>query len=480
MANKKDLSEAQRYSQRRLVTAFTSGIPGGMELAPKRNLTPVLVGLGLTAIAILAGLFYGILSPSLPPDWSNNKLIVAKDSAARYVSIDGTLHPVINTVSARLLIPPDSYEVISVKDDQLENLPIGNTLGILGAPDALPNKSSLISGSITSCADQQKLVGFMSTKPQARVDPSAAAVVSTPQHHYLVTGSGRHQLPDDAPIRDNFLRTYGLSQAPEQEVPIQWINLFEKGSEIGPVHVPDEGQRIQVGNRSYLVGSIIRQNDNGGNYYVVQKDGSLSSLDKFSYDLYALAKGPELTDPLKVGAEELGTFTNSRDRIIPQDWPTRRLETQNDQMTPCAVLDLQALGQNRKETQGQAHLASRKRVDNGTRDDKVTPQSRVKVSGGSGTLVRTMLGKQADRGNLYIIDTTGTAYPLPDATDDTIRRLGYTRADIRPIPRAWIDIFNIGVDLTQQAAGSEPVVATVSGKPTSSPDRTDEAQEGLD
>lgn len=105
MANKKDLAEAQSYSRRRLVTAFSSGIPDGVELTPKKNQSPVIVGVGLTVIAILVSLFYGMVSPSLPDGWENNKLIVAKNSAARYVSSNGTLHPVINAISARLLIP---------------------------------------------------------------------------------------------------------------------------------------------------------------------------------------------------------------------------------------------------------------------------------------------------------------------------------------------------------------------------------------
>lgn len=78
MANKKDLAEAQSYSRRRLVTAFSSGIPDGVELTPKKNQSPVIVGVGLTVIAILVSLFYGMVSPSLPDGWENNKLIVAK------------------------------------------------------------------------------------------------------------------------------------------------------------------------------------------------------------------------------------------------------------------------------------------------------------------------------------------------------------------------------------------------------------------
>ena len=64
MADKKDLSEAQSYSRRRLVTAFTSGIPDGVELMPKKNQTPVIVGVGLTIIAMLISICLLYTSPS--------------------------------------------------------------------------------------------------------------------------------------------------------------------------------------------------------------------------------------------------------------------------------------------------------------------------------------------------------------------------------------------------------------------------------
>ena len=57
MANKKDLAEAQSYSRRRLVTAFSSGIPDGVELTPKKNQTPVIVGVVLTDEAMPVRLF---------------------------------------------------------------------------------------------------------------------------------------------------------------------------------------------------------------------------------------------------------------------------------------------------------------------------------------------------------------------------------------------------------------------------------------
>ena len=66
MATKKDLIEAQGFSRRRLLSAFTSGAPGGKELDPAKPLRAVAGGIALTAILILGGLFYSFLRPGLP------------------------------------------------------------------------------------------------------------------------------------------------------------------------------------------------------------------------------------------------------------------------------------------------------------------------------------------------------------------------------------------------------------------------------
>ena len=123
MATKKDLIEAQAFSRRRLLTAFTSGAPGGTELEPAKPLRAVVAGLALAAIVILAGVFYGLVRPGLPADWQNNALILVSDTGARYVSRDGTLHPVLNTASARLLMPAGEYRVISTDQSAIGGHP---------------------------------------------------------------------------------------------------------------------------------------------------------------------------------------------------------------------------------------------------------------------------------------------------------------------------------------------------------------------
>ena len=296
MANKKDLAEAQSYSRRRLVTAFSSGIPDGVELTPKKNQSPVIVGVGLTVIAILVSLFYGMVSPSLPDGWENNKLIVAKNSAARYVSSNGTLHPVINAISARLLIPSSDFKVLTVADDQLKNIPIGSTIGILGAPDSLPEENNLIAGSINSCVSDSNITTTLSNASSQVTDTATAIVANVDGISYLVNGSHRYQLPQEATLRDAFLRAFGIPETASTDATAQWINLFEQGSPIEQISVDGAGNSITVHGVEALVGSVVmQQGDAKKTKYVVRSDGSLFPLTDFTYGLYITGKTDEFT-----------------------------------------------------------------------------------------------------------------------------------------------------------------------------------------
>ena len=201
MANKKDLAEAQSYSRRRLVTAFSSGIPDGVELTPKEK--PDSRNSGCRAYRH---------SNTCQPFLRHGKSIIArrlgeqqahrrKNSAARYVSSNGTLHPVINAISARLLIPSSDFKVLTVADDQLKNIPIGSTIGILGTPDSLPEENNLIAGSINSCVSDSNITTTLSNASSQVTDTATAIVANVDGISYLVNGSHRYQLPQEATLQ---------------------------------------------------------------------------------------------------------------------------------------------------------------------------------------------------------------------------------------------------------------------------------------
>ena len=66
MATKKDLIEAQGFSRRRLLSAFTGGAPGGKELDPAKPLRAVVAGVALTIGVILVGVSVSYTHLTLP------------------------------------------------------------------------------------------------------------------------------------------------------------------------------------------------------------------------------------------------------------------------------------------------------------------------------------------------------------------------------------------------------------------------------
>ena len=138
MASNKEILEAQRYNRRRLVTAFMSGTPGGRELEPRSLGRPLVAGLVIAAVLALVGVVMGWFAPVLPSGWQNDTLVIVKGSGARFFSIDGTLRPVANVTSARLLADPSSFQTAEVDASALDGIPRGAEVGIPEAPDLVP------------------------------------------------------------------------------------------------------------------------------------------------------------------------------------------------------------------------------------------------------------------------------------------------------------------------------------------------------
>ena len=114
MPSNKEILEAQRYNRRRLITAFTSGIPGGRELESKSPFVPLIVGSVVVAIMLGVGIVMSRFAPTLPQDWQDSTLIVVKGTGARYYTIRGVLRPVTNITSARLMSEAGKYKTSEV------------------------------------------------------------------------------------------------------------------------------------------------------------------------------------------------------------------------------------------------------------------------------------------------------------------------------------------------------------------------------
>jgi len=446
MATKKDLVEAQSFSKRRLTTAFVSGAPGGREVEPHRPMKAVIGGLALTVVLVIGSLAFGWLRGSLPENWGNDKLVIAKTSGARYVSIKDTLHPVLNTTSARLLIPAKNFEVITVADDKLATKKRGSTIGILGAPDSLTPPKSLTNSGWVSCLGTEGGVAT-GVGPSVRSTPTApgASVVMTGSQAFILVGGMRY--PVSAKNLSAVTLALGLDGRPPRPAPAVWTNLFALGPDIAPLSIEGFGKPAPGLPPGATVGTVLAVGNSGqsARRYLVNSAGGLEPLPDFAHALYRIGSGSN-TEDLPVTPAQVTQLKVQPQRVALRQWPNALPTLVAD--TPCASLT--------------AKVGTRPSValSTSTTVRPVAGVNKVAVDLGTGSLVRAIGAGSISAGPLLAIDQTGTSYAIDGSTPDLLQRLGYDPVDVAPVPQAWVELFHTGPVLSVKAAQTTVAAAS--------------------
>ncbi|MRG58881.1 type VII secretion protein EccB [Agromyces sp. CFH 90414] len=449
MATKKDLIEAQTFSRRRLLTAFTGGAPGGKELEPSKPLIAVITGIVLSVMLVLGGVFYGLIRPGLPNDWQNNRLIVAGDTGARFVSIEGVLYPVVNTASARLLIPAGQFEVITTDRGTLSGIEIGRSIGIVGAPDELPEPSALIHDAWAACLPEGRTsVVALSSNPVAAPAAGVGLAVTRGDEAFVVAGDRRYAVDDEQVSA--VLRAAGLGTVGEREVEGRWLELYTEGEPLAPLVIdgagaPVTGTSLRVGEAVHAAGSPEADR------YLVTAAGELAPLSPLAYQLYLLGTGAELGEAREISPAEIAGLTTASARAGGADWPTDVLGELSAGDIPCAVLD----------TSGEAPTTRLGMAERELPD--VSAAGAVAMQRGAGAVVAAG-GSGTDRATTtFVIDATGTAFPVPGSDPEPLQRLGYGEDDVTPVTNAWIAFFPTGPALSPAAAADTAEPASADG-----------------
>ncbi|MGO3146144.1 MAG: type VII secretion protein EccB [Leucobacter sp.] len=442
MATKKDLIEAQKFSRNRLLSAFIGGAPGGKELEPAKPLRAVFGGIALTAMVIIAGVFVGLLSPGLPGGWENNRLVVARDTGARYVSVEGVLHPVINTVSARVLIPANEYAVVSVNQSSLAGIPIGGTIGILGGPDTLPQAEDLDGTHWLSCSTQDNTEVWLGGQDRKAAPLNSGTVVTRDGETFVIGDGTSYAIPSGHETA--VLRAIGLENVEPRAVRGDWLALFEVGGDLTPIEIPGAGDT--VAGQPYPVGTVIHPTGSpASENYLLTNDGALAPLTPLAHRLYLLGDGGDgLGTPVEVGPAAIATLPTAKP-AGSATWPVDAFvpaPTDGSNDAPCATLSGSKNDQHTALSTVSAAVAPTAPIAGG---------ATVHVPENVGALVRG--GKT---GSLVLIDSTGTSYQLPGGVGTNAKQLGYEASSVVTVPAEWIRLLPAGPELTVEAAGSTP------------------------
>ncbi len=334
MASKRDLVEAHAYNRRRLVSAFLSGAPGGREVESVSRSRPVVAGVTLGGLLVGGAAIAGLFAQPLPDGWENGYVVIGKTSAARFVTIKGTLHPVLNATSARLILPSDKgFEVLVVDDSKIAATPHGSTLGILGAPDDLPPAASLVQTGWVSCFDGTKPTLTIGTAAApAYADASGLTVTVTGSGkdvRYLLAAGRRYVIPTAS--YDPVKQYLGQLETP-QAVTGTWVDLFNPGSDLtfesfgfrdrALVGKPLTGQ-YTLGNKLANVGQLVVNKDQNDAMSVMVANGTIP-LTPFAAAVYQAVAPDGLGKPVTVSNDDLSRIQPSDTAgFVPEDWPTR-------------------------------------------------------------------------------------------------------------------------------------------------------------
>jgi type VII secretion protein EccB len=256
--SRRDHVQAYQFAVERLVRATVVGNRTGSDAPLRRSGLGVSIGIALSVLLCGGALVYGLISPAPSSAWRNpGSIIVEKETGTSYLLLGGQLHPTANYASARLLAGQNSSVQI-VPRAQLTGIPVGATLGISGAPDDLPDSSSLLPGSWALCSRRTGGVvldlapaGHTTPAPQGERVFVVSSNASDPAE-YLVWNSVKYPLP-----QQTVLPALGLGDQQPSPVDPSWLAALPTGAVVTAPAVAQHGETgPEIGGAAGTVGTL--------------------------------------------------------------------------------------------------------------------------------------------------------------------------------------------------------------------------------
>jgi type VII secretion protein EccB len=463
MTSRRDQAQAQSYVLGRLNAALVIGDPEAQEGPHRRILVGAIAGL-LVAAAVVAGFtVYGLLVPGGATAWRKAKtLIVEEETGSRYIFAGGALRPVRNYASAVLLLGAD-LKVVSVSAASLRSTPRGMPVGIIGAPDSLPDPGALSDTVWSVCAMLGRgrngepapatALTVTRSQPGRPLADDRGLLTRTPAGQtFVVWHSHRFALTEDwVP------RAMGYDVPPLLVEP-GWLDQLAAGPDIGPPTVPERGESgPKADGVATRVGQVFvtRAIGSGDNrYYLLLEDG-LSRLTATAAALVladprtAEAYGSKPVTPIELTPAAVTGLPKSKRSALPAgvpETPPRLASGPGD--TWCV----------RRTVPDESVEVTAGPMPSGlqlTRDGPGVGRTgqtaeAVAVAAGVGGVVRPGRPGQAPGSQLFLVTDAGVSYPIADP--ETAKAMGYAPADAAAIPPALLTLLPTGPALDPNEA----------------------------
>nr|WP_280476585.1 type VII secretion protein EccB [Nocardia asiatica] len=371
------------------------------------------------------------------------KIVIGKDTGALYVVVEGTLHPVLNAASARLIT--GSFEKpTSVRESKLASYPRGPLLGIPGAPVALlgsaagPERSEWsLCESSTPIDGLSRMVSAGAPRLDDTIRPLAddeAMLVSVAGKSYLLWDGKRAELD---PRNDAVARALELRAGTRfREIGAGLLNATVPVPALAAPVIPQAGQAGPVPGTT--VGSVIKVTGAATTELYVVVSAGVQRVSPFAAEVIRNADSQGMRDVAAVPPDALrgvavvdvlpiGKFPVTRPRIVSADTAVACVAWSKIDAAHEATLRLftgrtwPLPGTVKPVTQATA----------GTDADRIDA---AYIRPSSGEFVQATSSEPGSdrRASLHYIADTGVRYGIPDLATAEILGLGR-----RPKPAPW-------------------------------------------
>lgn len=468
MASRRDQLLSYQFMVQRVVSAFVYRDADLAQVPFRRAATTLFISVMLAVVTLGATAIYGLVVKGGKTGWKNPEaVIIEKETGARYVYLDGHLHPVVNYASARLILKQANPQVIYVSTASLKDAPRGAMLGITGIPDSLPPSGRMLTNSWTLCSQPENGTGGRSVQKSVLyitgrtyggddLGDSAVLVRHPDDSVFLVWHDSRFLVKEPRAVLD----ALSLGQEPVLPASAAWVNAVPQGPDIAPIDIDGRGRPSQLAGAR--VGQVlVSQSVNGTQqYFAVLADGVADitqvQADILLHDPATAAAYPNAT-PQQIRRADLGKAPRSATRLLPPgDGPKPPTDTPK-----IARLSRADAGLCLNYRSGVGEPAVSVDVALPAPDDAtaaVTPDKdgpvladRVVVAPGAGVLVRADPNPKAADGPVSVVTDLGVRYPLGDA--DTVNYLGYTMKSAVRMPASLVSLIPAGRSLDPAKAG---------------------------
>ncbi|MCX4460793.1 type VII secretion protein EccB [Streptomyces sp. NBC_01728] len=323
MQTRRDHVQAYQFAMGRLASALVNGDPGRGESPTRRSTLGSVFGVGLVVLLCAGFAVYGLISPVAKDDWrKDGAVVLEKDTGNRYIYADGVLRPTRNYASALLIAGKRAApETPSAKS--LAGVPHGAPVGIPGAPDSVPDASSLTPGPWARCLPGTGNTGagqslaFGSVASAMHPLPAGRQVlVSGPKGaRYLLLRGVKHPVPDHAA-----LIALGLDDQAAFTATADWLAAVPTGETLAAPLPQGAGKPAgEVAGHPARVGQLFRTSTGGTErHYLLRSDG-LVPVNPTAYAL--LAARPNAPEPRQVEQTDIAVAPVSADRAATDRIP---------------------------------------------------------------------------------------------------------------------------------------------------------------